>query len=93
MRLILYAPQKVGCTRAGKSRPDCQKKQIPGDVTQVGIIQIHAAKCAAEVRQRKELRADSDCAWKLFQRRKGAGQKQNRQQSENRNLDRLGLGT
>ena len=90
--LILNAPQKVARPSAGKYRPDRKKQQIPGDVTQIGIIQIHAAKCAAEMRQRKELRADSDCAWKLLQRRKGAGQKQNRQQSENRNLDRLRLG-
>ena len=57
-----------------------------------GAIEIHQSKRPAKVGQRKAFREIADREWQSLQRSKRAGKNKDREEKENRKLDRLCLG-
>jgi hypothetical protein len=89
--LLVDAPQKVAGTRAGDYCAHGKKGQVTGDRADMAVMEIHVPESPAKVGEWEKLGTYPDGLRKLAQWGKRTGQKHDRQEKENRNLNRLRL--
>jgi hypothetical protein len=89
--LLFNSFQEEGCAYKSDQDAETKRDQIDREVGKAGAIEIHEAKSATEMCQRKELGEIANGARQLVERGKSAGQNKNGKEKENRKLNGLGL--
>lgn len=88
---ILNPPEQQ---RGAEARDDCadrEEAQVARDGWQSGLPEADHAKCVAEMRERESLRNEADAVGELLERCECAGEREDGQEIEDGELDRLRL--